>query len=440
MEAKQLVFQCIILLSILLQVQGQFDPIAFTLGQGYHMDISNAASATKIPFSLVITNHHEAHLNAGEFTCTENGLYKFQVYSLTKSDSSLFLEIYVNNKLLASLWGHTKGDYASAGNAVITSLVVGDVVSVKTRSQHAVNIYGKSGQIYTTFTGVQIDTGRYSSMSAFSVGLTQHQEVHTGQSVLYNNILTDTNTAYSASTGVYTVPSSGLYIFHFFSLSRKNKELWQELFHNNMYVCSIYGLTDQDWTDAGNTVLLHVKENDQISVRAHRDSSLYGTIDQIYSTLSGAQLVREGDMSYGPKPTVAFSVGLSHHVTVTSHAKVIFDRVFFDFNSVYDTRTGEFHAPIGGLYEFNFHALGKRDGKIWLELFHNYRYVDSLYSHTPGHYATGGNAAVLELDAGDVVYVNANGDVNLYGAHDQIYCTFTGYLLFATAESVAIVG
>jgi hypothetical protein len=63
-----------------------------------------------------------------------------------------------------------------------------------------------------------LDTGRYSSMSAFSVGLTQHQEVHTGQSVLYNNILTDTNTAYSASTGVYTVPSSGLYIFHFFRL------------------------------------------------------------------------------------------------------------------------------------------------------------------------------------------------------------------------------
>lgn len=140
--------------------------------------------------------------------------------------------------------GTHKGRLRIRRKSVITSLVVGDVVSVKTRSQHAVNIYGKSGQIYTTFTGVQIDTGRYSSMSAFSVGLTQHQEVHTGQSVLYNNILTDTNTAYSASTGVYTVPSSGLYIFHFFSLSRKNKELWQELFHNNMYVCSIYGLTD----------------------------------------------------------------------------------------------------------------------------------------------------------------------------------------------------
>ncbi|XP_060578092.1 EMILIN-2-like [Ruditapes philippinarum] len=236
----------------------------------------------------------------------------------TKSDSSLFLEIYVNNQLLASLWGHTKGVYASAGNAVITSLVDGDVVSVKTRSQHAVNIYGKSGQIYTAFTGVQIDTGRYTSMSAFSVGLTQHQEVHTGQNVLYNNILTDTNTAYSDSTGVYTVPSSGLYIFHFFSSSRQNPGLWQELFHNNIYVCSIYGRNNQDLVDAGNTVLLHVKKNDQISVRALRDSSLYGTFDQIYSTLTGTQLVREANMSSGPKPIVAFSVGLSHHVTVTT--------------------------------------------------------------------------------------------------------------------------
>jgi hypothetical protein len=61
-----------------------------------------------------------------------------------------------------------------------------------------------------------LDAERYGPMPAFSVGLTQHQEVHTGQNVLYNNILTDTNTAYSASTGVYTVPSSGLYIFHFF--------------------------------------------------------------------------------------------------------------------------------------------------------------------------------------------------------------------------------
>ncbi|XP_060608125.1 uncharacterized protein LOC132760217 [Ruditapes philippinarum] len=398
----------------------------------------------------VITNHHQANVNAGEFTCTENGLYKFQVYSLTKSNSSLFLELYVNNKLLASLWGHTTGDYASAGNAVITSLVEGDVVSVKTRSQRAVNIFGKAGQIYTTFTGVQlgsleIDAERYGPMSVFSVGLTQHQEVHTGQNVLYNNILTDTNTAYSASTGVYTVPSSGLYIFHFFSF--KKKGFWQELFHNNIYVCSIYGLANQDYADAGNTVLLHLKENDQISVRAHRNSSLFGTSDQIYSTFSGTQLVREADMSSGQEPIVAFSVGLSHHVTVTSHTKVIFDRVFLDLNSVYDKKTGEFTAPVGGLYEFNFHALGKLDSRIWLELFHNYRfviffiqYVYSLYSHTPGHYATGGNAVVLELDAGDVVYVNANGDVNLFGGHTQIYCTFTGYLLFATSGPTEIIG
>jgi hypothetical protein len=48
-------------------------------------------------------------------------------------------------------------------------------------------------------------------MSGFSVGLTLHQDVHTGQNVLYNNILTDTNTAYSASIGIYTVPVDSTY-------------------------------------------------------------------------------------------------------------------------------------------------------------------------------------------------------------------------------------
>ena len=53
---------------------------------------------------------------------------------------------------------------------------------------------------------------------------------------------------------------------------------------------------------------------------------------------------------------VAFSVGLSHHATVTNHNKVVFDRIFFDLNSVYDRKSGEFTAPSGGVYEFNYHA------------------------------------------------------------------------------------
>ena len=90
-----------------------------------------------------------------------------------------------------------------------------------------------------------------------------------------------------------------IYCSILYSLARQNKELWQGLFHNSQYVCSIYGQTDQEFADAGNTVLLHLKENDQITIRAQRNNSLYGDEDQIYSTFSGTQLATEADMSPG---------------------------------------------------------------------------------------------------------------------------------------------
>ncbi|XP_045163918.2 uncharacterized protein LOC123528253 [Mercenaria mercenaria] len=431
-------------LIFIIKVQGQFDPIAFTLGQDSNVDIQNGANDTKIPFTVVITNHRQANLNSGVFTCTEEGMYKFQVYSLTWSNTNLFLELYVNSKLVASLQGHTPGDYAAAGNAVILPLKSGDAVKVMSRSQYASNIFGTPDQIYTTFTGVQLGSlelgAEFSTtLSAFSVSLTQQQDVPGGKPVLYNNVLVDVNGAYNVTTGVYTVPSSGLYIFHFFSLALRNKDVWQELYHNNQYVCSIYERTDQDSAGAGNTVLLHLKRKDQISIRAHQNHSLYGATNQIYSTFTGAQLVTDADMRSGQEPVIAFSVGLSHHATVADHYKVIFDRVFIDLQHAYDQKTGEFIVPVSGLYEFSYHALGKRNGTIWLELFHNYRYVNSLYSHTPGHFATGGNAAVLELDAGDVIYVNARGNVDLFGVFNRIYCTFTGYLLNAV-DNIEIIG
>lgn len=104
----------------------------------------------------MITSHGSPNLNSGVFVCTKEGLYKFQVYALTKSDSNLYLELYHNNALVASLWGHTPGDFAAAGNAVILPLKTGDTVEVKVKTDYEVHIYGTRDEIYTTFTGVQL--------------------------------------------------------------------------------------------------------------------------------------------------------------------------------------------------------------------------------------------------------------------------------------------
>lgn len=57
------------------------------------------------------------------------------------------------------------------------------------------------------------------------------------------------------------------------------------------------------------------------------------------------------------------------------------------------------------------------------------RQLSILYAHSPGNYGSGGNSAVLELIAGDTVYLDINHHNSfLFGDRNDIYSTFTGYL------------
>ena len=71
----------------------------------------------------------------------------------------------------------------------------------------------------------------------------------------------------------------------------------------------------------------------------------------------------------------AFSVGLESDPVVPFGDKVIYDHVIFDLNGDYNMSTGEFVAPIAGLYEFTFHATGWWNEELWLELYCNDRFV-----------------------------------------------------------------
>jgi len=44
----------------------------------------------------------------------------------------------------------------------------------------------------------------------------QHLTIPAGSNVLYNKVNEDTSGGYDSSTGVYTVPTSGVYLFHVF--------------------------------------------------------------------------------------------------------------------------------------------------------------------------------------------------------------------------------
>lgn len=77
------------------------------------------------------------------------------------------------------------------------------------------------------------------------------------------------------------------------SLAHRGQEVYQDLYHNNFYVFTIYGLADDAFCDDGNSAILHLKAGDQITVKARRSNILYGSQSEMYSTLTGVQLYTE---------------------------------------------------------------------------------------------------------------------------------------------------
>lgn len=57
-------------------------------------------------------------------------------------------------------------------------------------------------------------------------------------------------------------------------------------------MCSIHGYTSHGYADAGNSVMLHLNENDIISIKSHAstNTTLFGTADEIYTTFTGVLL------------------------------------------------------------------------------------------------------------------------------------------------------
>ncbi|XP_045178996.2 complement C1q-like protein 4 [Mercenaria mercenaria] len=139
-------------------------------------------------------------------------------------------------------------------------------------------------------------------------------------------------------------------------------------------------------------------------------------------------------LAAGQTSEVAFSAGLTHDQTVLHAETIIYDKVYTNVGGGYDATTGVFTCPTAGLYTFQFHTLAHQDKSSWLELYKNQEYIASIYGHTVNDFASGGNSVVLQLTVGDTVYIKAvdnsyGTDTNLYGQPDEVYSTFSGYLI-----------
>ncbi|XP_063442986.1 uncharacterized protein LOC134723297 [Mytilus trossulus] len=424
---------------------GESDVVAFTKGLVAHAHLTQGDIVT---YNKDITNINSVFTSDGKFQVQVPGIYSFHFYSLSRSDSEIWLEFRKNEDYVASIYAYTASDWADAGNTIVLELQAGDTIFVKAVEDYDNSLYGAAGEIYTTFTGELMfsEASGVANPIAFSAGLTKNISLPSGTNVMYDKIITNAGNGFDQTTGDFVVPQDGTYMIHYNSLSELGMEMWLELYLNDQYINSAYGQAPHTWADAGNSAILDMKSGDRLRVRGRKGENivLYGQPDEIYCIFSGVMLTAKNAPAAGANAgqIQAFAAGLTKNqnngVTTT---KVTWDKVFTDHGDNFNQTNGVFTAKVSGVYVFNYHGMGQQDEEVWLELYHNYVYVNSLYGHATHGWAGGSNSAALYVAQGDTVYVDMKDhSTKMFGDADQIYCTFSGYLLAPMVKGSPVVG
>ncbi|XP_051973745.1 cerebellin 17 [Xyrauchen texanus] len=134
------------------------------------------------------------------------------------------------------------------------------------------------------------------------------------------------------------------------------------------------------------------------------------------------------------KPKVAFSADLGIRGNVGPHNTEItlkFNNVFTNIGDNYNPTTGIFTASIKGVYYFRFTVCGTKSSmSMGGFLYKNDMKIVSVgqwRNHDQHRYAS--NAAVLQLEVGDVVLMKLLPGYTIYDSPDNL-SSFSGFLIY----------
>ncbi|XP_059167864.1 complement C1q-like protein 2 [Physella acuta] len=138
---------------------------------------------------------------------------------------------------------------------------------------------------------------------------------------------------------------------------------------------------------------------------------------------------RESNVKFIQPTLVTFTVGLSKPLDVLLKDVIVYNKVVSNVGDDYNNSTGVFRCNIAGIYYFQIHGAAGEGKELSLSLVKNKTRVISLYSSTNQELSLAANSAVLLLEAGDEVFVEASNCGSLYGEEHHVINTFSGFLL-----------
>jgi len=137
------------------------------------------------------------------------------------------------------------------------------------------------------------------------------------------------------------------------------------------------------------------------------------------------------DHHHGGKNEIpAFGASFTKNVNLANNEVVKFDKVWTNIGNGYDSSSGVFTAPRGGVYQFSCSAMAYFGKTLRLHLMKNDQQTVSLYPGNVGH-NMGTLSMVLELKKGDRVYIKhpASGGNSFYSESGSNFSMFSGYFI-----------
>ncbi|XP_028826183.1 caprin-2-like isoform X3 [Denticeps clupeoides] len=126
----------------------------------------------------------------------------------------------------------------------------------------------------------------------------------------------------------------------------------------------------------------------------------------------------------------SFAVSANKHIgPLTAPTSLIYDHVFTNIGDAYNPKTGQFTAPVRGVYFFQLHIFAGGSNPAGANLLKNGQHMIAAYNHKAPHDINTSNGVSLLLEVGDVVSVTL-GQGSWIAAYTSHLSTFGGYLLF----------
>ncbi|XP_062584987.1 uncharacterized protein LOC134246625 [Saccostrea cucullata] len=211
--------------------------------------------------------------------------------------------------------------------------------------------------------------------------------------VIFDHVISNIGSGYDNSSGIFTVPTTGFYVFSW-SIETFGQLTECVLLKNGLQIGTSKSDQASSYYDTTTSfAVVHLTINDKVWIKVKS-----GRAEAMHTMFSG-WMINKTD-------STAFYASLSRDIT---GSPIIFNNETLDTDDAYSTSTGKFVAPRSGLYIFMMSGLiyGSYEFACKFIVSNGYSQPEVWVDSTSGYYDSGSYMTFAWMNTGDSVYIEA---------------------------------